>query len=827
MARKSTSRSADNVKKSSPSLLALKDLQVCCDSALLDFEDTSTLEPLTGLIGQERALGGIKLAASIAHADFNLFVLGPVGTGRHSAVQTLLEVEAANRPVPCDWVYVNDFANPDRPKAIAMPSGSAPPLQKAMEALVDDLATDIPALFESEQYQNRRSAFEQRLTTRKQDAFEKVLEKSRDRSVTIMRTPMGFAIAGQRNGEVIKPDDFSNLSDADRKVIENAVNLTEKDLEKYLKSVPRLEKEHRAAVALLNAEMAEQAVDDALDAVMQAFGAVDAIKPHLIALRTDLIENAEMFLREGNGRQEGPFPVARARIHDEPAFHRYAVNVMVSNDPATSAGASIVTEPLPSLSNLIGKVDHISTMGALVTDFTLIRSGALHRANGGFLVLDALRVLNEPLAWEALKRCLETRAIRISSAAEMLSLISTSTLEPEPIPLQVRVVLVGDSFLHLMLTLYDPDFVKLFKVSADFSPDMPRTTESVGLFARMIAGACKRDALRPVSRDGVAALIDIATRAADDHGRMSLRIGSLWDLLREADFLTSASGKAVIDAAQINAARAAVEHRADRVRERLQEMIHEGTLIVATSGGTVGQVNGLTVTSSGLFSFGLPVRITARVRMGTGKVIDIEREVKLGGPIHSKGVLILSSYLATHYAADVPLSLWASLVFEQSYGGVEGDSASAAELCALLSALAGIPISQSLAITGSINQMGEIQPIGGVNEKIEGFFDTCNASGLTGQQGVLIPRRNVKNLMLRPDVIEAVATSKFRIYAISHIDEAMELLTGLPAGARNGDGAFEDGSVNANVEMRLRDFALTLRDFMKPPDMVQVIETDE
>ncbi|MDM7931476.1 Lon protease family protein [Tabrizicola sp.] len=827
MARKSSSRAADKETAASPSQLAATDLQQCCDPSLLDFDDTSGLEPLPGLIGQERALGAIRLAASIGHSDFNLFVLGPGGTGRHSAVQTLLEVEAANRPVPSDWVYVNDFANPDRPRAIALPPGTARPLQKAMEALVDDLATDIPALFESEQYQNRRSAFEQRLATRKQDAFEKVVKKSQERSVTIMRTPMGFAIAGVRNGEVIKPDDFANLSNADRKAIENAVTLTEKDLEKYLKSIPRLEKEHRAAVAMLNAEMAEQAVDEALESVSGAFGAIEAITPHLSALRTDLIENAEMFLREGNGGQEGPFPVARARIHDEPAFHRYAVNVMVSNDPATSAGAPIITEPLPSLSNLIGKVDHISTMGALVTDFTLIRSGALHRANGGYLVLDATRVLTEPLAWEALKRSLETRAIRISSAAEMLSLISTSTLDPEPIPLQLRVVLVGNAFLHLLLTLHDPDFSRLFKLAADFSHDMPRTAESIGLFARMVSGACKRDGLRPVGRDGVAALIDIASRAAEDQGRMSLRIGALWDLLREADFLTSADGKSVIDASQIAAARAAVEHRADRVRERLQDLIHEGTLIVATSGSQVGQANGLTVTNSGLFSFGLPVRITARVRMGNGKVIDIAREVKLGGPIHSKGVLILSSYLSTRYASDVPLSLWASLVFEQSYGAVEGDSASVAELCALLSALAGIPISQSLAITGSINQMGEVQPIGGVNEKIEGFFDTCKAAGLSGQQGVLIPRRNVRNLMLRRDVIDAVSKGQFRIYAIAHVDEAMELLTGLAAGTRRGNGAFEDGSVNANVEMRLRDFAHALRDFMKPPGMDQLIDPDE
>ncbi len=826
MVRRSASSEATD-RAATASLLTMNDLKVCCDPDLLDFKTTASLEPLNSLIGQDRALGAIRTAARIRHSDFNLFVLGPSGAGRHSAVQTLLEAEAATRPVPSDWVYVNDFAGPDRPKAVAMPPGTARPLQKAMQALVDDLANDIPALFDSEQYQSRRSSFEQRLAARKQDTFEKLVEKSHQRNVTILRTPMGFAIAGVRNGEVIKPDDFAKLTEDERHKIEAAVDLTERDLEKYLKSIPRLEKDHRAAVALLNAEMATQAVDDALESVSAAFSGIEAITQHLSALRADLIENADLFLSLGNRRQEGPFPVARTGVHEDPALHRYAVNVMVSNDPSTAAGAPIVTEPLPSLANLIGKLDHISTMGALVTDFTLIRPGALHRANGGFLVLDAMRLLSEPLAWEALKRCLETRAIRISSAAEMLSLISTGSLEPEPIPLQVRVVLVGDALLHLLLTLHDPDFGRLFKVGADFSPDMPRTPESVVLFARMVAGACKRDDLRPVTRDGVAALVDVAARAAEDQGRMSLRIGALWDLLREADFLAASGGKPVIDAEQVAAARAAAEHRTDRARERLQDLIHEGTLIISTSGSHVGQVNGLTVTSSGPFSFGLPVRITARVRMGSGKVIDIEREVRMGGPIHSKGVLILSSYLATHYASDVPLSLWASLGFEQSYGEVEGDSASAAELCALLSALAGIPISQSLAITGSINQMGEVQPIGGVNEKIEGFFDTCSKGGLTGQQGVLIPRRNVRNLMLRADVIEAVAQGRFRIYAISHIDEAMEVLTGLPAGARSGNGAFEDGSVNANVETRLRDFANALRDFMKPSDTGPETDTDE
>jgi len=742
-------------------------------------------------------------------------VLGPDGSGRHSSLLSCLGPEAAVLPVPSDWVYVNNFDAPDRPRAIAMPPGTARPLQKAIQQVVDDLAHDIPAMFESEQYQTRRSGFEQRLAERKQAGFEKLLAKAGDRSVTILRTPTGYTIAGIRQGEVIKPDDFAGLDESERKSIENGLSATEKELEKYLRSVPRLEKEHRAAVARLNAEMAEQAVDDALEEVLATFGKIPDIGPYLETLRAEMIKNGELFLGVGGGRREGPLHMARAQVHDDPAFHRYAINVVVTNEPSRVTGAPIVAEPMPTLNNLIGRMDLIPIMGALVTDFTMIRPGALHRANGGFLILDAIRILAEPMAWDALKRCLETREIRTNAFGDPLNQISTNSLEPEPIPLQIRIALVGSPLVHLMLTLYDPDFPRFFKVAAEFADDMPRSPESVALFARMVSGACRQDGLRHVQRDGVAALIDVAARMAEDRDRMSLRIGALWDLLREADFLAEARGQAKIDGALVAQARTAAEHRADLVRERLHDSIRDGTIIVSTSGSEVGQVNGLTVTSNGLFTFGFPVRITARVRMGTGKVIDIEREVKTGGPVHSKGVLILSAYLAGHYAPEVPLSLWASLVFEQTYGGVEGDSASVAELCALLSALANMPSSQSIAVTGSINQMGEVQPVGAVNEKIEGYFDTCRAVGLTGQQGVIVPRRNLRNLMLRADVVDAVAKGQFRVYAISHVDEAMEILTGMIAGRRTGTGAFEDGSVNANVERRLVDFANGQRDFVK------------
>ncbi len=812
--------------RSTGTALAATELRFTCDPALFDFETTASLEPLGTLIGQARAVEAIGLAAGIRHRDFNLFVAGPSGTGRHSAVRAMLAEEARKRPVPAEWVYVYNFETPDRPRALALPPGTALPLRAAMEALVDDLANDIPALFDSEEYQNRRRAIEQEFAARNETAFSDLGDKAKARGVAILRTPMGFAIAAMRDGEVLKPDAYGRLPEEERNEIDARVAETQAELEGVLKAVPNIEKAHRRAVEALNAEMAEQAVDASLAEPRARFGPIPVVADHLAAVRADLIANAELFLQAGRQDGDGPFPVAVQKYHTNPRFHRYAINVMVAHDGGGGVGAGpteavagggfgapVVTESLPTLGNLTGRVEYVAHMGTLVTDFTLIKPGALHRANGGFLILDARRVLTEPFAWDALKRCLDTGTIQIISAAEKLSLMATTSLEPDPIPLDIRVVLVGDRLLHMMLLALDPDFGQLFKLTADFDEDMARTPESLALFARLVATAAAREGLRPVARDGVAALVEAAVRDAGDREKLSIRIDALWDILREADHEAGRAGRAAVAAEDVEAARAAAERRAGRLRDRMQEAIARGTVMISTTGAAVGQVNGLTVASLGAASFGWPTRITARVRMGSGKVIDIEREVELGGPIHSKGVLILSSFLATRYATDVPLSLWASLGFEQSYGEVEGDSASVAELCALLSALAEVPVSQSFAVTGSVNQMGEVQPVGGVNEKIEGFFDTCAARGLTGQQGVLLPRANVHHLMLRPDVVAAVAAGRFHVHAIATIDQAMELLTGLPAGQRGADGEFEDGSVNANVEARLFDYASTLKAF--------------
>jgi predicted ATP-dependent protease len=462
---------------------------------------------------------------------------------------------------------------------------------------------------------------------------------------------------------------------------------------------------------------------------------------------------------------------------------------------------------MPTLSNLTGRIDYMSQQGALVTDFTQIKPGALHRANGGFLLLDARRVLTEPFAWDALKRSLETRAIQITTAADRLGLIATTTMEPQAIPLDVRIVLVGDQQLLLLLSELDPDFGQFFRVAAEFADDMARDAGSMELFASILATVGGQEGLRPVARDGVAALIDASSRAAEDQRKLSLRTSEVLDLMREADHLALRDGSGAITGAHVAAVIAARERRLGRTRESLLEMIRAEKILIATTGSVVGQVNGLTVAEIGESRFGMPVRITARVRMGSGRVVDIEREAKLGGPIHSKAVLILSGFLAARYAADVPLSLWASLVFEQSYGRIEGDSASLAELCALMSALAEVPISQSYAVTGSVNQLGDVQPVGGINEKVEGYFRICADRGLTGRQGVLIPRGNLSNLMLRDEVVQAVAAGQFHIHAISHVDEAIAQLTGLPAGQRAANGEFESGSINANIEVRLLDFA--------------------
>ncbi|MCY4033874.1 MAG: AAA family ATPase [Hyphomicrobiales bacterium] len=790
-----------------------------------DFSFTSTdeLEPVVNLIGQERAVRAIGFGSRIEREGFNMFLSGPQGAGRHYAVSSLLRGKAAQEPPPDDWVYVNNFDEPHKPVALQLPAGTAVSFQNAMGSLISDLVAVFPALFEAEEYRARRGEIEEEAARQQEAAFEDLKERAARENITILRTPMGFMLTPVHDGKVLKPEDFEKLGAEEKKAIESKIKSLQGDLEKALERLPEIEKRRRDGLRNLHGGMAEAAVDKLMSTLRDKFGKIEPVARHLERVKADLIANADAFFKpeEQTPKGDSPaVPVSGVGTGGDARFRRYGVNVMVcsrgddcNGHDGDALGAPLVVEDLPSLSNLVGRIEQIAHMGSLITDFMLIKPGALHRANGGYLVVDARRVINEPLAWDALKRCLANRHIKITSVSERYGMASTVTLEPDPIPLRVKVVLVGDRGLYYLLMRHDPDFPELFKVQADFDEEISRTKENNALYARLIATTAKREKLLPLGADAVARTIDEAARMADDNEKLLLRVGMLSDLLSEANYFALESGRDKIAAADVEEACRQRLDRASRIRERSHERIIRNTMLVATQGEEVGQINGLSVLTIGGFSFGQPARITAQVRMGAGKVVDIEREVQLGGPLHSKGVLILSSFLAAHYALDVPMSLWASLVFEQSYGLIDGDSASSTELYALLSALSRVPISQSFAVTGSVNQKGEIQAIGGVNEKVEGFFDICRERGLTGKQGVLVPQSNVKNLMLRPDVVKAAEDGDFRIYGVSHIHEGIALLTGLPAGERDGDGNFPEGSVNAMVEDRLREFAYARREF--------------
>ncbi|WP_299417746.1 ATP-binding protein [uncultured Sulfitobacter sp.] len=795
-----------------PKGLPVKRLRASCDPKTLGFDTTASLKPVKDLIGQGRAIDAIRLSARIAHKDFNLYVLGREGTGRHTAVAKLLADVAATRPVPCDWVYVNNFDAPHKPNAMKLAPGSAATLKLAMQQLVNDLANEIPAFFESEEYQTQRRAIEEELGQKNEEPIAEFSERAQAENVALLRTPMGFMLSAIVDGKPVKPDVYEALSVEEREKIDAKIEALQEQLASILKKAPLLEKEHRQRIEALHATMAERAVSIRIKEVEQQFTACPAVLTYLEQARVDMISNAELFLVSTGQSDNGPFPEVIRKYHQDPHFARYAVNIMVSHGPGPSC-APIVREDLPTVDHLTGRIEHVSEMGALSTNFTLIKPGALHRANGGYLVLDAHRILSEPYAWDTLKRCLQSGSISISSLAERLSLSSTVTLEPDPIPLDVRVVLVGDRRIHMLLELLDPEFAQLFKVQADFEDDLPRTAKNTRALAQIVGGYAAKHGIKPLTAAAVATLLDHAVRLADDSTKLSLELGALTDVMREADFYAAEQMRDLIGDDDVVKAIHEAKRRASRTMERMQEAVTRETILIDTKGTSVGQINGLAVVGIGKNYFGRPSRITARVRMGTGKLVDIEREVELGGPLHSKGVLILGSYIASHFALDVPMSLHASLVFEQSYGGIDGDSASSAELYTLLSALSDVPIRQGLAVTGSVNQNGEVQAIGGVNEKIEGFFDICVPRGLTGEQGVLIPASNVDNLMLRPDVVEAAKAADFRIIPIKTIDQGIQVLTGITAGRRGRGGAFPAASINGLVEAKLRSFAETRRSF--------------
>jgi lon-related putative ATP-dependent protease len=793
-----------------PSPLPHNRLRWCCDPSQFDFLTTAELSDLEGIVGQERARDAIEFGVGMRRDGYNLFVLGPPGIGKQTVVERFLERCSAQEDTPVDWCYVNNFDEPDNPQALPFPAGRGREFRADMVQFVEDLHSAIPAALESDEHRHRVNEARQEFEDQHARALEELAEKAHEHKLEVVRTPAGVALAPTSDGQVISPEDFEALSEEQKKNIEQAVEQLQPQLQAIVRELPRLKKGAREKVKQVNRNTTRFAIEHLVSPLKAKYADLEEVVAYLGAVEADVVEHSDEFRPQS---EESP-TVFGIELSKGASLRQYAVNLIVDN--ADTQGAPVIYEDHPYYHNLIGRIDHRSQMGSLLTDFTLIKAGALHRANGGYLVVHARQLLLQPFAWEGLKLALRLRKIRIESLGAALSLISTVSLEPVPIPLDVKVVLLGDRLLYYLLRQYDPDFSELFKVAADFDDEIDRTPESCQLYAQLLATQARDDNSRPLDHEAVALMIEQIARHADDSEKLSTHVRSIADLVREADYWAGQAGADVVSRQHVQQAIDHQIHRLDRIRERVQEEIQRGTLLVDTEGACVGQVNGLSVMDLGDFAFGRPSRITATARLGKGELIDIEREVELGGAIHSKGVLILSSFLAARYARDRRLSLSASLVFEQSYGMVDGDSASVAELCALLSALAGLPIKQNLAITGSVNQLGQAQPIGGVNEKTEGFFDVCRARGLTGDQGVLIPSANTKHLMLRTDVVEAAADGQFHVYAFETIDEAIGVLTGVNAGTADAEGNYPPNTVNYLVDRRLSELAELQRRYMEP-----------
>ena len=789
-----------------PTQLPAETLANCCNPEQLPFESTADLEDLIEIIGQERAVNSVHFGIAIRREGYNLYVMGPSGIGKHSMVSQFLEQKATAQQKPDDWCYVNNFEQPHKPRALRLPHGKGEALRKDMEQLIEELSTTLPSTFESEEYRNQLQALEEELKEQQEHAFSALAEAAAKQDVKLFRTPSGFAFAPLRDDEVVSPEDFEKLPKEEQERLEQIVGALQEQLQEIIQRIPQWRKETRTKVKALNREMAMNAVGHLIDELKKRYDGLPQVLNYLEAVEHDIIDNVKEFLKldetvESYGQQQT----------DPKTLHRYKVNNLIYNN--RGEGAPVVYLDNPTYLNLVGRAEHMAQFGTLVTDFTLIKPGALHEANGGYLLVDAHKLLTHPYAWEGLKRALYANQINVEPLEKMLSLASTVSLEPEPIPLDIKVVILGDRMLYYLLQEYDPDFSELFKVQADFEERIERNNDNNLLLARFIATLARKEELLPFHRDAVARIIDFASRHVEDAEKLTTHMRSIADLLREAEFWARQEGREMVRGEDIRRTIDEQNHRASRVRERIQEAIQRGDIFIDSEGSQTGQVNGLSVLTLGTYMFGQPSRITATVHIGEGNVVDIEREVEMSGPIHSKGVLILSSFIASRYAQKHPLSLSASLVFEQNYGGIEGDSASLAELCALLSAIAGVPIKQSFAMTGSVNQHGQVQPIGGVNEKIEGFFEVCRARGLNGEQGVIIPQSNVKNLMLHPDVVSAVREGQFSVHAVESVDQALSLLTGVEAGEPDSEGNYPEQSINGKVRARLNEMALIRQHF--------------
>jgi len=778
-----------------------------CVPATLGFKTTVGQRATKLPLGQAGAMKALQFGTEIDHFGYNIFVFGPSGTGKHGIVMDKLKACAETAPAPDDWCYVNNFADPQKPSALRFPAGGAKAFAADMDRVIDDLRVSLPAAFQTEEYRQRREALENEFRLRHDEAFGQIQKKAESIGATMIRTPEGTAIAPIEDGQVVSPEVFNSWPPERKEKLRQDISALELELEGIARNFPVWRRELVERIREINRAVTELAVNFIFEEILNKYLENSAVTSWLSNAINDVKRQVENLMTHDSEQS-----VAGKERRNEEIWVGYKVNVIVDNSKLKCA--PVVFADHPTHPALFGRIEHQARNGTLSTDYRLIRPGLLHQANGGYLVIDAQKAVSNGAVWEELKRVIRSRLIRIEGLYEALGLSTTTTLTPEEIPVDVKIVLIGDARIQYLLRQYDPDIDELFKVSAEFEDSIERTAGTERQYASLIADSVNKFGLCTFDATAVARVVEQASRQANDSKKLSLRLRQINDLLREADHLASSSKDKIVTAKHIDEVVAAGIERQDRIRRRSYEQIGRGIVMVDVRGKAVGQVNGLSVLQVGGFAFGRPSRITARVRMGRGEIIDIERQVELGGPLHSKGVFILSGYLGEKFARRSPLALSASLVFEQSYGGVDGDSASSAELYALLSALSGVPVGQNFAVTGSVNQMGEVQAIGGVNEKIEGFFDICRERGLTGNQGVLIPKSNVTHLMLRQDVVDAVRKGKFNVYPVSTIDQGIEILTGVPGGRLAKNGRFPKDSINGLVAAQLLDFAHTARKMM-------------
>jgi len=790
--------------------LGVEETYKACDPARLRFRSTKEIKPVGGTIGQERAMSAIDFGLSLESKGFNIYILGESGTGKMTSIRNAIKTLSAERPVPPDWVYVYNFKDPDVPQAISLGQGQSVSFQKDMQELVGTLQAEIPKVFESKEYDKSRSKIMEGFQKFQKDLVGVLEEEAKEYGFSIRKSVSGLLVVPvTQSGEPLTEEEYEKLDDSHKSKVEERGRSLQEKLDDVVRHVRDGEKKIKAQMDELDREAALSSVGHLIDELQAKYSDNDKITSYLDDVEEDVLEHIDDF----KGGEEAPSPLPFIKPQKtEPTFTRYAVNVMVNN--ASGEGAPCVFESNPTYYNLFGRVEHKFQYGVAMTDFSMIKAGSLHKANGGYIVIDALDLLRNLFVYDALKRAIRDREVKIEDVWEQYRLVSTTTLKPEPIPLDVKVILTGNPNLYYMLYNLDDEYSELFKVKADFDSVMDRNGDAVRKYAEFIAAKCEDEKMLHFEPSGVARVVEYGSRLADHQGKLSSRFSAIADILREANYWAVKDGKELVTGEHVETALNKRVYRHNRVEERLRELTEEGTLIVETTGKRVGQVNGLAVLSTGDYSFGKASRITAATFAGRAGVVNIERETKMSGKVHEKAILIIANYLGSKYARKQPISLSASITFEQLYDMVEGDSATCAELYVLLSSLSGVPLSQEIAVTGSMDQNGNAQPIGGVNEKIEGFYDLCKLYGLNSSHGVIIPSRNVRHLMLRPEVRQAVADGKFFIHTIDRMEEGLEILTGMPVGEPDDEGNYPEGSVNYLVAKRLEE----IRASLKPED---------